>query len=62
MENNISDIIKSESFQIAIKKAIEEGAGVDYYYDGEDENRYETFDPNKSLESVIRVLNEYLIR
>lgn len=58
---NIADVIGSDSFQKAIKDAIEYGKGIDYGYDGEDEFAYDTFDSDESLQEVIRVLKEHFL-
>ena len=57
----IHDVVGSASFQKAIKDAIEYGKGHDYGYNGEDEFCFDTFNSDRSMQEVIKVLKEHFL-
>jgi hypothetical protein len=58
---SISDVIKSDLFQKAIRDAIECGEHRDWVYDGENEYAIDTFDSREALEEVIKVIKKHLV-
>jgi hypothetical protein len=59
--NKIEEIIESDNFKIELSKAIEEGKEIDYYFNGEDEVGYDTFDVINATNAVIKVIERFLL-
>ena len=58
-KQTIADVIESDSFQKAIRDAIECGEHRDWVYDGENEYGIDTFDSQEALEEVIKVIKKH---
>ncbi len=58
---NIATIIESTDFQNRLKAAIECGVDSDWYWDGQDENRIDTFNPDDATRYVTELLHESLL-
>ncbi len=58
---NLGSVIASTEFITELTEAIKGGVGEDWWFDGEDEVPYDTFDEDIATELAIEVLRKYLL-
>jgi len=58
---SLSKVIRSKDFQNRLKAAIEAGVESDWMWDGSEEYRVDTFNPDDAARHVTNLLREYFM-